>query len=1257
MEDGSLKAIGKDAEKAAKGTDKATRSADKYSKKNKGVANATSNSTKAFSKMTTGISAGLVPAYATLAANVFALTAAFGLLARNDAISKLNEGLEYTGSLAGRNLTMVADKLKEITDNAISAEQAMRAVAVGTSAGFSESQLTNLTKVAKGAALALGRDMGDAMDRLIRGAAKLEPEILDELGIMVRLDDAVKKYADSMNRSTDSLTQFERRMAFTNAIIEDGQKKFSAIQEAINPSAYGQLSATFSDLTKSIIEVVNFGLTPMFKFLAANQLALGAVMAAFGASISKDLVGSIQEHTEASAKNAKISANQAKAQLKNIKVTGSMTKHMKSLVRAEGMQEAQLKRLQRLSHAQVNLMNKSNPNYAKAVKTRRALTTATFKFTIAESKANASTALSMLTTHGFTLARAEHIAVMRAQDAATAKAIVGQDALTAAKLRTSAALFKLGANTKFYGTALLQVFPLLMAVFTAVSILGPMLVGLFKEPEDGLSKILKKTQERIDKFADVVARYAEQIEKAESATEAWHSTIKPVSGLLSQVAGALDEANLAAQTDLILEQAKGKKELAAAEELANRALLRGGSILMSLDVAKKRKEIKLGPNISEEDLDAVYKNQEQLLAGLLGSLEAMSDKLREAGDEGILAAESLELLESVTDKVRLQFDVVTNPFGKTLEGAIETSDVIKQLSDEMRAALAAYEDFENIKAEAGKLNAVSPQGMFGKELENLQKAGNSLSLIQEQFGDTAANEEAFQMLKKYGQDTSSSLMAMIGHTENGMVALDKFGNVVKSDVELLKDFTHKIKTLNMNMEEAKSLQAILGDESKLVYDYIKRNTEERLEIEMKKLRNTEKGSKDEYNQKIKTLGVERELLALVKERYAVISGDAEDSGMGAAASAAISGQGAISAAKNATYEDSVDKDGNITESAEDKKSQALDAAVLAQQKDILSGVAKDLAKIGPEGELMSSVISGFNNMHTAFSAAAEIMEDKSASMSTKIQAGLGAITATISAIGGAQKAASEQRIRALDNEIQAEKNRDGKSEASLAKISGLEKKREAEKRKAFEQEKKMKIAQTVISTMQGAIAAYSSLAVIPVVGPALGAAAAAMVLKMGADQVAAIRATSFNGGSVNGGKPEKISAGSRSNVVDFAQQGGTASGELGYMRGEQGVGTGASNFTPAFAGYKHRAGGGYVVGEQGPELFVPEVPGQIIPAGDTETMQSPVNVNFSVSTVNAAGMEELLTEQQGNIIRMIRQAANEHGELFLENIDDSGYGV
>jgi hypothetical protein len=36
-------------------------------------------------------------------------------------------------------------------------------------------------------------------------------------------------------------------------------------------------------------------------------------------------------------------------------------------------------------------------------------------------------------------------------------------------------------------------------------------------------------------------------------------------------------------------------------------------------------------------------------------------------------------------------------------------------------------------------------------------------------------------------------------------------------------------------------------------------------------------------------------------------------------------------------------------------------------------------------------------------------------------------------------------------------------------------------------------------------------------------------------------------------------------------------------------------------------------------------------------------------------VEELLTAQKGNIIGMIREAANEHGELFLETVKETSY--
>ena len=80
-----------------------------------------------------------------------------------------------------------------------------------------------------------------------------------------------------------------------------------------------------------------------------------------------------------------------------------------------------------------------------------------------------------------------------------------------------------------------------------------------------------------------------------------------------------------------------------------------------------------------------------------------------------------------------------------------------------------------------------------------------------------------------------------------------------------------------------------------------------------------------------------------------------------------------------------------------------------------------------------------------------------------------------------------------------------------------------------------------------------------------------------------------------------------------------------------------------------------MVGEQGPELFVPERPGTIVPADETAAMGTPVNATINISAIDASGVEDILTEQQGNIIGMLREAANSYGEDFFESVDESIY--
>ena len=50
------------------------------------------------------------------------------------------------------------------------------------------------------------------------------------------------------------------------------------------------------------------------------------------------------------------------------------------------------------------------------------------------------------------------------------------------------------------------------------------------------------------------------------------------------------------------------------------------------------------------------------------------------------------------------------------------------------------------------------------------------------------------------------------------------------------------------------------------------------------------------------------------------------------------------------------------------------------------------------------------------------------------------------------------------------------------------------------------------------------------------------------------------------------------------------------------------------------------------------------------------NANFVINAVDAAGVQDVLTNQRGNIISMIREAAHDHGEEFIEAVDTNAYG-
>lgn len=301
----------------------------------KGVAGATGASARDFARQSEGLG-GLVKVYATFAANLYAAGAAFNALKSAADVTNMVKGLDQLGASSGRNLGALAQQLVSISDGAIATRDALDAVAKGSAANLTNNQLIRLAGVAKTASQALGRSMPDALDRLTRGVSKIEPELLDELGILVKVKDASDAYARSLGKTEASLTDFEKRQAFTNAVIEQGEKKFGDI--SLEANAYSKILATSTNLLTEAFQGLNTVLGPVVKFLGEHPTALAGVFGLIATTLVKQAIpaaAGFRQHLE---KSAEIAAQKSK---KITEVFGEM-----SAIRIADAQDTNEKELQ-----------------------------------------------------------------------------------------------------------------------------------------------------------------------------------------------------------------------------------------------------------------------------------------------------------------------------------------------------------------------------------------------------------------------------------------------------------------------------------------------------------------------------------------------------------------------------------------------------------------------------------------------------------------------------------------------------------------------------------------------------------------------------------------------------------------------------------------------------------------------------------------------------------------------------------------------
>lgn len=1221
--------------------DQATKAGQRYNKQQKGVAGLTSNSTKGFSKMTTGITGGLVPAYATLAANVFAVSAAFHFFKRAADVQILEQSQIRYASTTGLALQSVTEGLRQASNGMLGFREAAEAAAIGVAKGFSPAQLEKLAAGAQRAAAALGRGFEDAFDRLIRGASKAEPELLDELGITLRLKIATESYAKSLGVQADALTATQRSQAVLLETQRQLDELFGTGPAEANP--FVVLAKTFEDLTRAgtdgimpmiggIVDIINkSGMAAIAVFGALGLSILGAMLPAnMIGGVIDDMVMS-SAHGTALAMNDqmeyKASVDASEKALRDLAKSASQKSAGTAMKAGAGKSKlvTKLAAGDTLSPMQKGRVKKMLKEAETQYRIHGEIVKGTFKgMNIQIVEDMKRDFLKMDKTKVGFFKRMRQSFKRGRLNTKSAFAKMRGYGTTAFKHMGKAAQWaggKIQSMMKFAGAigVIVMISKLMMKLIESPFTIISSLLGAFDQAANFALKTFKVPLEYIGKGIDFIGDYWKTLINV--MIGGYNSIIGIVGGNpLEEFETGAGGAFLAMQK--LTEEGVNTKKMFQESDAGTWAL----DIETTADKA----------NTQTANLAATLELFEKMGGDVNATVKGLTSSLKEVtlAEKGNIVATSMASL-SLSDRIEAIYETTRalDAQGNEMEFATMT---VAQQEEAMRA----------LRREMINLKKLSPAMAAAFNNPNMEEGLKTMKFIELHSTNATTSVKAFKdgikgvnaaigdgnlsdaeyllnTLKK-NADSATRSYALLGDEASlaaSQAAQKEYSEALGETIGDTQTYHTKLTALrlaqeahNVSVETSNFLTGRAGELRKLTNEETGFSLQLQ-EIEIQLLGKITQELRDQLNLKKKLLDIK------AKEAEIALITATQGAGMGAAARV-----GGIVAEQN--------KANDGTPSSAGK---AMNDAYAA-----ISPMQAELAKLGPDGELLSTVIDGAMAMGNAFGEVFAAIEGDGLTMQT----GLAAAAAGIQAISAIMAASSKATIAGIDREISAEKKRDGKSAASVAKLKVLELKKEKAKKKAFEVDKKMKMASTVIATATGMMQAFAHS------DPLTGVIMAAMIGAMGAAQLAIISGTSYQGGGGVGAAaaPSAIAIGERKSTVDLAK-GNNASGELGYARGVAGQG-GMTDFKPtsAFSGYKNRAAGGYIVGEQGPEIFMPETPGEIISAG--ATAGAPTNVNFSIQAIDSAGVEELLINQRGNIITMIREAANSHGEFFLESVTE-----
>ena len=141
--------------------------------------------------------------------------------------------------------------------------------ATGETAKLVGEGLPKLLEIARAQARSTGKDVNFLFNSLVEGVKKVQPELIDNTGLLVRVGEANEELAKKLGKSVEALSAQERQQAILNATLKAGEASVKQLANAELTAA--EIQQQIDTNRKNALDTLALAVQPLYKVFLSIQ--------------------------------------------------------------------------------------------------------------------------------------------------------------------------------------------------------------------------------------------------------------------------------------------------------------------------------------------------------------------------------------------------------------------------------------------------------------------------------------------------------------------------------------------------------------------------------------------------------------------------------------------------------------------------------------------------------------------------------------------------------------------------------------------------------------------------------------------------------------------------------------------------------------------------------------------------------------------------------------------------------------------------